>query len=227
MLCLDTCIVLDILRDPCRPGRKAKEHAAASLALLGIAEAGSALEVRVADQVRHEYADRVDEVQEQATRAIAKLGERIREIDELAALHGGVGQVATQHWDGHPERCRQAAERWMKVAKPTPPPWDVERTAFARVNKGLRPARRGSDNMKDCVIFETYMAYVKDLRKDSSRTVVFVSSNTRDFANERGNDVANEIRDELLAVDLQYAPNMGTARRLLGLLPSGAQRASQ
>lgn len=65
--------------------------------------------------------------------------------------------------------------------------------------------------MKDCVISETYLAYARALREHSKRTVVFVSSNTRDFANERGNDVANEIRDEFLGVQLAYAPNMRMA----------------
>lgn len=74
--------------------------------------------------------------------------------------------------------------------------------------------------MKDCVILETYLAYVREVRENSTRTVVFMSSNTRDFANERGNDVADEIRDEFVALDLKYAPNMRMAWQLLGLLPS-------
>lgn len=108
----------------------------------------------------------------------------------------------------------------MNVAETAPSPPDVEKRAFARLNKGLPPARRGRHEMKDCVILETYLAFAGALRERSKRTVVFVSSNTRDFANERENDVADEIRDEFLAVQLQYAPNMRMARRLLGLLPS-------
>ena len=191
-----------------------------------MAETGSGLEVRVADQVRLEYADRVEGVQEKTTLALTKLQSQIQKIDELAGLHGCKGQVVLDHWDGHPKRCRKAADRWMRIAKSIPTPSDVEKRAFARVNKALPPAGRGKNEMKDCVILETYLAYVRALRVDSTRTVVFVSSNTRDFANERGNDVADEIRAEFLAVDLKYAPNMRIARRLLGLLPSEASRLS-
>lgn len=219
ILCLDTCSVLDILRDPGRRDVEAQEQAA-SLSLLDFAELGSALEVRAADQVRHEFADRVAEVQEETTRGLSILRVQVRKIDELVGIHGAKGHIAMEHWDGHPERCRQAADRWMRVAKPASSSSDIVGRAYARVTKALRPARRGRSEIKDCVILETYLAYVRKVRENSTRTVVFVSSNTRDFANERGNDVADEIRDEFLALDLKYAPNMRMARRLLGLLPS-------
>ncbi len=219
ILCLDTCSVLDVLRDPSRRAVNPQELDA-SLFLLDMAETGAALEVRVADQVRREYAAQVEGVQEEATLALAELQKGVRKIDELAALYGCKEQVVLEHWDGYPERCRQAADRWMNAARTTPRPSDVEKRAFARVNKGLPPAGRGKSEMKDCVILETYLAYVRALRTESTRTVVFVSSNTTDFANDRRNDVADEIRDELLEVDLKYAPNMRIARRLLGLLPS-------
>ena len=219
VLCLDTCSVLDILRDPGRRDVAVQEQAA-SLSLLDIAELGSALEVRVADQVRHEYADRVAEVEEETTRGLSRFRRQIHKIDELVALHGAEGKVAIDHWDAHPERCRQAADRWMQIARSASPSSDVVGRAYARVMKASRPARRGGGEMKDCVVLETYLAYVREVRESSARTVVFVSSNTRDFANERGNDVADEIRDEFLELNLKYAPNMRMARRLLGLLPS-------
>ena len=219
VLCLDTCSVLDILRDPDRHDVGVQEQAA-SLSLLDVAEVGSDLEVRVADQVRHEYLDRVAAVQDETSQGLFRLRSQIRKIDELVALHGSKGQVAMEHWDGHPERCRRAADRWMQVAKPAPSSSDVVRRAYARLMKAVRPARRGRGEMKDCVILETYLAYVREVRENSTRTMVFVSSDTRDFANERGNEVADEIRDEFVALGLKYAPNMRMARQLLGLLPS-------
>ena len=226
ILCLDTCSVLDVLRDPTRRDVNRLEQDA-SLFLLGMAETGSGLEVRVADQVRHEYAEQVERVQEETTRALAELRSQIWKIDELAGLHGCQGQVVLEHWDEHPKRCRKAADRWMTIAKSVPPPPDVEKRAFARVNQALPPAGRGQNEMKDCVILETYLAYVRALRADSTRTVVFVSSNTRDFGNDRRNDVADQIREELLEVGMKYAPNMRIARQLLELLPSKVSRLSR
>ena len=216
VLCLDTCSVLDILRDPARPEVGVKEQAA-SLYLLNAAEAVSALEVRVADQVLHEYAARVEGVREETTRTLSKLRCQIRKVDQLAALHGAAGHVTVEHWDGHADRCHQAADRWIRVAKPVPPPPDVLERAYVRLMKPLRPARLGKSEMKDCVVLETYLEFVTKVREKSARTVVFVSSNTKDYANEGRNDVADEIKNEFLAIDLKYAQNMRAARRLLGL----------
>ena len=84
--------------------------------------------------------------------------------------------------------------------------------------------------MKDCVILETYLDYMRGLRMSSARAAVFVSSNTRDFANDRKNEVATQLRDEFGEVDLKYAPNMRIAHGLLGLLrpkSRGRRRASR
>ena len=85
--------MLDILRDPDRHDVGVQEQAA-SLSLLDVAEVGSDLEVRVADQVRHEYLDRVAAVQDETSQGLFRLRSQIRKIDELVALHGSKGQVA-------------------------------------------------------------------------------------------------------------------------------------
>ena len=54
VLCLDTCILLDMLRDPTRKDVRVHEHNS-SLVLLTAAQSGSAFEVFLAEQVEKEF----------------------------------------------------------------------------------------------------------------------------------------------------------------------------
>ena len=72
--------------------------------------------------------------------------------------------------------------------------------------------------MKDCVILETYLEYIRKLRDDGIKTpVVFVSSNTRDYAGTRGAVVRDDIKSEFDELGLEYAPNLAAARHFLKL----------
>lgn len=217
ILCLDTCSVLDILRNPLyRKDITYKEHSA-SLRLLGVAESGKDLEVRVAPQVRDEFNTLADEIQREALDKQSRFIDEIQEYDQLVNLHGGSGTIENKHWNAHVQRCRQAADRWLTVAEIAAPPTDIAERVLNRAMKPLRPARPNKEAMKDCMILETYFDFVAQLRRNSLQKVIFVSSNTNDYANERRNDVADEIKAEFRALNIEYAPNMQFARGLLGL----------
>ena len=175
------------------------------------------LEVRIAPLVREEYAQRADQIQQEANERLTRFTKEVHKLDQLVHLHGARGSVDYDHWDGHAERCRQASDRWIRVAKTAPAPPDVADRAYERVVKPLRPARRGNDEFKDCVILETYLDFVANIRATSSRKIVFVSSNVTDYANPRGNRIAEELEPEFSALNLDYATNMRVVGGLLGL----------
>ena len=216
VLCLDTCTVLDILRDPLRTDVKIEEHAA-SLRLLEIAEGGTELDVRVAPLVLEEYEQLADQIQQEANERLTRFKSDIQKLDRLVHLHGANGSLGNHHWDGLVERCRVVSDRWLGVSKTAPAPPDVAHRAYERVVKPMRPARRGNNEFKDCVILETYLDFVAKIRATSSRKIVFVSSNVKDYANPRGNNIAEELESEFNALSLEYAPNMRTVGGLLGL----------
>lgn len=58
VLCLDTCVVLDIVRDPVRNDARIHDHAS-SLALLGAVQSGE-LESLAANQVDLEFRDHME-----------------------------------------------------------------------------------------------------------------------------------------------------------------------
>ena len=110
------------------------------------------------------------------------------------------------------------AGRWLKVGTEVPDSEDIIGRAFLRLNEARTPARKGKDAMKDCVVLETYIDAVRTLRNAGRESpAVFVSSNIRDFAATDRTTIREDVRKEFEAIDLQYAPNMGAARGLLGL----------
>lgn len=217
ILCLDTCVVLDILRDPARNDVRVHEHEA-SLALLSAAQSGTVLEVVAAEQVSREFRDNVEQVQQDARQSLMRRTRETGKLNTLVALYGKSRPINLAHWNDHDKRARKAAERWLQVSTTLQETSDTVSNAFLRLNQARSPARRGKQSMKDCVILETYLEHIRSLRdKGRTATAVFVSSNTSDYAADDKTTIKDDIKDELESLGLEYASNMGAARGLLKL----------
>ncbi|WP_338661314.1 hypothetical protein VQH23_13810 [Pararoseomonas sp. SCSIO 73927] len=217
VLCLDTCTVLDAMRDPTREQVKPHEREA-GLSLLLAAEGGTALVALAADQVRLEFGGNIDLVEAEASRSLARLREQLGRIEGIAAVYGARGTADLAHLDDHVPRARRVAERWMAAAIEVERSPEVAARAFARLNAARAPARKGKDSMKDCVVVETYMEVAAKLRAAGlSSPIVFASSNTADFTDGPGSRPRAELVDDFAAARIEYAPNLGAARHLLGL----------
>ena len=216
VLCLDTCSVLDILRDA-RATNVRENHHRAAVDLLGAADSGL-LELVAADLVRTEYADRVDDVQRQAGTALAKLLDAVRKVDAIVNLHGGEGSADLPHWLNHVDRCRRVADRWVRMAVPARQTDAVLARAARRVAEARAPSRRGNEAAKDCIIVETYLEHVGRRRAGGlAAPVVFVSSNVNDYAVRPGTTLAPALAADFAAVGMRYAPNMAAAKAFLAL----------
>ena len=217
VLCRDTCVVLDILRDPARKDVRVHEHEA-SLALLSAAQSGTALETLVAEQVNREFRDNVEQVQQDAKRSIGALTRQIGKLNALVALYGTLCPLDPAHWKDHDQRARNVAECWFQLSTTVRQTSNTIPNAFLRLNQARTPASRGKQSMKDCVILETYLEHIRSLRaKGGTATAVFVSSNTGDYAADDKATIRNDIKDEFQSLGLEYAPSMGAARGLLKL----------
>lgn len=217
VLCLDTCIVLDILRDPTRKDVRVHEHEA-SLALLSAARSGTALEILVAGQVSREFLDNVEQVQQDARQSIGALIQDISKLNTLVALYGTLCPIDLGHWNGHDKRSRKTADRWFQISTTVRESSDTVSNAFLRLNQARSPARKGKQSMKDCVILETYLEHMKSLRaKGRTATAVFVSSNIKDYAADDRTTIRDDIKDEFQSLGLEYAPSMSAAKGLLRL----------
>jgi hypothetical protein len=217
VLCLDTCIVLDLMRDPTREAVRAHERQAA-LSLLTALESGTQLVGLVADQVRFEFGENVKVVEEEAERALNRMREQIRRIDAVAAVYGASGSTDLSHLDDHIAQSRAVVDRWMEAVTPAPQSAEIASRALLRLNQVRTPAQKGKDSMKDCVVLETYLDVAAALRTAGlSSKIVFASSNTKDYTGEPGRTLKADVAGEFAGVGMEYAPNLAAAKHLLGM----------
>lgn len=215
VLCLDTCSLLDLMRDPTRETAIAGERQAGH-DLVAAAEAGH-LAILMADQVRTEFVSHDAEVEDEARRNLGRLREQVVRVHQLAAVYGATGSLDLSHLDDHVARARGLVDRWLAAAVQVLPSADAPGKAFARVNAARAPALRGKDSSKDCLVFETYLEVVAHLRAEGcSGKIVLISSNTRDYLTE-GKVLKAEIATDLAPFSVDYAAKMQHARHLLGL----------
>lgn len=217
VLCVDTCSILDILHEPMRNDVRENDRTAA-LELINIAEEHSKLYVCTAELVQKEYIDTVDSVEDRSKRAIHELCNHVMKMERLSKIHGVGGGVDIGHWQEYVEKCREVADRWMRVGVVLAGSDSINERALARVLSGRSPSRRGKESLKDCIIIETYLNSVREVRKVGfSGPVVFMSSNTSDFASEKNMSISDDLVDEFKALQLEYVSNMAAARNRLGL----------
>lgn len=215
VLLIDTCSILDIMRDPTRETLRVHERKVA-LDLLTAAEDGT-LAVVAAHQVMLEFAEHDQPVQNEANRALKKLRGQIERVNQISEILGAPGTVDLTHLDDHVARTRDVVGRWlMKFITYNPDP-DIFAKAFARVNGNIAPARRGKDSCKDCMVFETYLEFAGMLRAESlTAPIVFLSSNTNEYLTD-GKVLKTEIASDFDPLKIDFASNMAMAKHYLGI----------
>lgn len=224
ILCLDTCSILDILRDPTRSDMDARNQKAA-LDILRIAESesDSPIKILIAEKVTEEYHDNVTKVQNETRNSLETLRgkvEKFREFDDLLrefyALQGGVIFDHKDAFDTYYSECRKIADRWIGAGKIAPHSEEIVGKAGYRNLSAQPPAKRGKDSLGDCLIIETYMHHIREYRKNGiSCPVVFVSSNIKDYASAGTTSLHSGLESEFKELGMVYEPNMAAAKHHL------------
>ncbi|GGZ32873.1 PIN domain-containing protein [Asticcacaulis endophyticus] len=215
VLCIDTCSILDIMRDPTRESAKPHDRRAA-MDLVVAAESGGLL-LLMAEQVAIEFADHDQKIQDEAKRNLKNIREQVERINELSAAFGAPGVVDLAHLDDHVARARAVVGRWLSSLETLVPSALAPAKAFARLNAGIAPARRGKDSSKDCLIYETYLEGVSALRLAGfTKPIVFLSSNTNEYLTD-SRILKPEIATEFSTISIVYAANMSGAKHALGI----------
>lgn len=213
VILIDTCSILDVMRDPTRETMRIHERRA-GLDLLTAAESGRLAGV-VAHQVTLEFAEHDQSVQDEADRALKKLCGQIDRVNQLSALLGAPGALNFTHLDDHVARTRKLVGRWLTLLVTYRPDTAVLEKAIARMNGNIAPARRGKESSKDCIVLETYLASASKLRAEGlTAPIVFLSSNTREYLTE-GSVLKAEIERDFAPLNIQYASNMASAKHQL------------
>lgn len=217
VLCVDTCTVLDVIRDITRETVKLTDTSA-GFALLAAAETNADLVVLMAAQVAIELASNLPEVQQEAEEKLTKFRAQAQRIHDVATAFGALGTLPTSHLHGHVARARLVLGRWEAIAWKVPSNPGVAGRAFARVNAPRTPARKGKESMKDCVVVEAYLEAAQQLRSAGlTAPIVFASSNTKEYNAPNTSHLQPDIAADFGAVAMEYAPNFGAAKHLLRL----------
>lgn len=214
VLCIDTCSLLDVMRDPTRDGAQPRDRQAATDLVQRLENKDFVC--LIAEQVDIEFAGHDPSVQLEAAAAIRKLRER---VDQANQIHGaflpGVS-VNLIHLDGIVASARRVITRWSSVSHRVPSSTTIFTNAMDRVNRNIAPARKGKDSAKDCVVLETYLTAIDSLRTEGlPTTAVFLSSNTKEYFSE-GKVLKPDLVPDFSRTNMTYAPNMSAAKAFLG-----------
>lgn len=216
VLCVDTCSVLDIMRDATRPETDLNSLGAA-IDLVDKAANGE-LVILIAQQVDVELGQHLTNIQKQADDAIKKHCALAKQVDDVAQLFGVAGIVDTSHLPGHVARARAIVDKLIAEGIPALGDQQITSLAFQRESVGRAPGGPGKQAMKDCVVVETYLEAAQSLRAATfAEPIVFVSSNTKDYCQASTRKLALDLRTDFGAVVMEYAPNWAAARHSLGL----------
>ena len=217
VLMLDTCVLLDVVRDITRQDVQL-HNVKAAMTMLRAAESGTDLVLLMAVQVSAELQDNLPDVEQGAVTALEKFRDQAKRVDQVAAAFGAAGTMATSHLADHVTRARATMDRWERAALPAAPSTGVPARAIHRVVNAIAPSRRGKDSTKDCLIVETYFEAAAQLRAASfTGKVVFGSSNTDDYVDKATGKLYIALGTEFASHGIEYARNFGSMKHALGI----------
>lgn len=218
VLCLDTCILLDIIRDGTTKSTS-PSNAIAAKVLVEAAEPPQRLIVLAADLIEKEMNDNLPRTEEDSEKAVATFVKQAKRIHEVAVAYGAGGTLDVSHLQVYGMLAKAILLRWIHVAMRIPRNDVTDALAFKRVMDVRAPAVKGKDSLHDCMIVESYLAAARRLREAGlEKPIVFVSSNTKEFRPDSAGPPA-DLADDFGAVGITYQPNLSAAMHALGLTP--------
>lgn len=214
----DTCFLLDVVRNPTRDTIRPEDSIAAMKIVDALTGDTPRLVSCIAQQVGLELQENRTDVEGEAANALTALAKRLLRMDAIIQAFGGSGTSDMAHLHGHRSLTNAALDRWLDASQKPAQPVEVPGRAIDRVNRAGAPARKGKQSIKDCVITETYLDLAGRLRAAGFQgRIVFASSNTGDFCDPPSNKLKADIAAEFAELQIDFAPNFGTASHLLGL----------
>jgi len=217
VLMLDTCVLLDVIRDITRPDVHL-HNVKAAMAMLQASESGKDLVVLMAEQVSTELRENLPNVEKGAKTSLEMFRTQAIRVDQVAAEFGAVGTMATSHLADHVARARKTMARWERVSLPAVPSSSVPARAIHRVVDAIAPSRKGKDSTRDCLIFETYLEAAAQIRAASfTGKIVFGSSNVDDYVDKGTRKLHLVLETEFASHSMEYGMNFGSMQHLLGI----------
>jgi hypothetical protein len=211
VLFLDSCILLDVVRAPLRD--KPGEVRFAQLFLTSVQKNPKAIHLLVASPTQREWTDHIAETENDCTiavngcNAVASICGHMG-LPPVAFLPAGVLTLSTL--------LRNLSADLLAAAVSMDHDSAALGRAVDRIIASTRPAKPGGKGAKDSVILEHAVEATTQLRTAGFTGVcLFVSSNTKDFADAGSTNLHAQLTPEFTAANLEYAVNLTHAESIL------------
>lgn len=216
VLMIDTCSVLDIMRDVTRETSSPASLEAAIMLVTAAEAAAPSMLVLMSDQVRRELTAHESPVEAEAIAKLLKFEKQIKRVHDTAVVFGATGTLTTTHLSNHVASAKAVFGRWKAVALTVTESSAAISKAYLRVAMGTAPASPGNQSMKDCAILESYLEAMSQLRAGGyAGKAVLLSSNTADYG--KVGAVRSPIDVDLAALAVEFATDFAFAKHSLGV----------
>lgn len=216
----DTCIILDLLRSPRRENVDGNSILSGK-AIRGAIHTSGEVGCVIAQQVRSELNDNLTGVREDTTKALGKLSDEIRRIDEWSKALGHESETDVTHFLGRIPIAESIINDILLSSLDFTTSDEITGRAFVRVMQDITPSAPGKDSMKDCVVVESYLEIARQLRGfGHNADIVLASSNTKEFVSGTQRVLNQDIASEFGALGIVYARALHETRHRLGLSPN-------
>ncbi|ABK43685.1 conserved hypothetical protein [Magnetococcus marinus MC-1] len=219
VLFFDTCSLLDLVRDPTRECFSSDQYETAIRLLRKVDGEEGYLHVVVNSQVHHELNDNFSSVCEDSENKLDKLNKKIAFLQRVYVSIGAtVSQNLSFSKNDFSQYGKNIYDSFIGKSITYKEEDDVAKNkAFDRSRFCKAPAKKGKQELKDCIVIELYLFLAQHLRSIGySNRIVFISSNTKDYASDvRGGILHPELKDDFDSVKMEYASNYGLAERML------------
>jgi hypothetical protein len=212
VLFLDSCILLDVVRAPLRD--KPDEVRFAQLFLTSVQKSPKTIHLLVASPTEREWTDHIAETENDCT--IAMNG-----CNAVASICGHMGLPPVAFLPpavvlNLSTLLRNLSRDLLAEAVSMDHDFAALGRAVDRINASTRPAKPGGKGAKDSVILEHAVEATAQLRNAGfAGTCLFVSSNTKDFADAGSINLHAQLTPVLKAVNLEYAVSLTHAESIL------------
>jgi hypothetical protein len=211
VLFLDSCILLDIVRAPLR--NKPSEIQFARLFLTAVQKTPKTIHLLVASPTQREWTDHIAETENDCTiavnscNAVASICGHMA-LPPVAFLPAGVLTLSTL--------LRNLSADLLDAAVSMDHDAAALGRAVDRIIASTHPAKPSGKGAKDSVILEHAVEATTQLRNAGFTGIcLFVSSNTKDFANAGSTNLHAQLTPAFNAVNLEYAVSLTHAESIL------------
>jgi len=207
VLLLDTCALLDLMRDPAREKFSA-DHVCAAHNLLARAEARPpGLSILLAQQVEVELLSHIDEIERETERAIQRFESGITRTFGVMNAIGVAPALPLPALSplGFPARARAVVQRFVTAAHVVAEQDVHVMRGWDRVRKSVAPATRAKQSVKDCIVIETYFDIARALRTAGfDGAVLFFTTNTADYADGARPRLHSQLEPDFAARTMSF-----------------------